>query len=69
MGGIIMSYEMVRNAILKGSAIALGKTFVKGNKLFCYVYVKTLGGSKITGKFLLPAYLAYALKKLYQKGI
>ena len=64
-----MSYEMIKTAILKGSTIALGKTFVKGNKLFCYVYVKGMGGSKITGKYLLPAYLAYGLKKLLQKGI
>ena len=53
--------EMLRNALLKATAIGLGKTFVKGNKLFCYVYIKTGAYGKQT-RFLLPAALAYGIK-------
>jgi hypothetical protein len=60
-----MSAEMVKLAIAKGAVIGLGKTFVRGHKLYCYVYVKTgLYGKKT--KYLLPAAIAFGLKRLFQ---
>lgn len=59
---------MIKKAIAKGAVIALGKTFVKGTKLYCYVYVKTGLYGKQT-KYLLPAAVAYGVKRFFQKGI